>query len=142
MPEPAWTIRPATLADAPGVAVLLTELGSPDVDTAEARRRLARAREQVFVAERGSELGGLVAATIEHYFGHELPLVQVTALVTSPAARRSGAARQLMAAAMDHAVAHRCAGIELTCGLAREDAHAFYRSLGYTATSHRYWLAA
>jgi GNAT superfamily N-acetyltransferase len=139
-PDPGWTVRPAVHSDAAAVAVLLTELGAGGVDAAEARRRLSRGREQVFVAERDGELGGLVATTVEHYFGHELPVLHVTALVTGPAARRSGAARLLMGAAMDRAVAHRCAGVELTCGLAREDAHRFYRSLGYTATSTRYWL--
>jgi GNAT superfamily N-acetyltransferase len=137
---PEWTIRTALLSDAPAVAVLLTELGAAGVDAAEARRRLARGREQVHVAERDGEVGGLVATTVEHYLGHELPVLHVTALVTSPAARGAGAARRLMAAAMDRAAAHRCAGVELTCGLAREDAHRFYRSLGYAATSTRYWL--
>jgi GNAT superfamily N-acetyltransferase len=51
-----------------------------------------------------------------------------------------GAARLLMDAAMAYAVEHRCAGIELTCGLSpqRESAHHFYRSLGYETTSYRY----
>lgn len=142
MPEldHGWIIRTAVLSDAAAVAVLLTELGATGVDTAEARRRLSRGREQVFLAERDGEVGGMLATTVEHYIGHEQPSLHVTALVTSAAARRSGAARQLMAAAMDRAVAHRCAGVELTCGLAREDAHRFYRSLGYAATSTRYWL--
>lgn len=135
-----WIVRPAVLSDAATVAVLLTELGAAGIDAAEARRRLARGREQVHVAERDGEVAGLVATTVEHYIGHELPVLHVTALVTSAGARRSGAARQLMAAAMDRAMAHRCTGVELTCGLAREDAHRFYRSLGYAATSTRYWL--
>lgn len=139
---PEWTIRPARLSDAAAVAVLLAELGAGAVDAAEARRRLARGHEQVHVAERDGEVGGLVATTVAHSIGHELPVLRVTALVTSAASRRSGAARRLMATAMDRAVAHRCSGVELTCGLARADAHHFYGSLGYAATSTRYWLEA
>jgi ribosomal protein S18 acetylase RimI-like enzyme len=121
---------------------LLTELGSPGVDAAEAERRIARQEETVFVDENGGQLDGLVAVKRELYIGHALPSAHVTALVTRGAARRSGVARRLMDAAVGFARAQGYAGVELTCGLtpAREAAHRFYPSLGFRRTSYRYWL--
>jgi GNAT superfamily N-acetyltransferase len=137
------TVRPATEADAPAVAELLTILGSPGVDATEAARRLRRGHEDVLLACVDGRPRGLVAVKVELYFGHADPVTHITALVTDPAVRRGGLARALVLAAREWARERGCAGIELTCGLtpAREAAHRFYPAMGFERTSYRYWLA-
>jgi len=135
-------VRRALYADAPQVAELLMQLGSRPVDAPEALRRLARARETVFVAEEDAQLLGLVAVKTDLYFGHPLPLTHLTALVTRGESRRSGVGRALVAAAVEFARENESIGIELTCGInpARAAAHEFYPSLGFQRSAHRYWL--
>jgi GNAT superfamily N-acetyltransferase len=135
-------VRRARYADAAEVAELLMQLGSRPVDADEAMRRLARARETVFVAEDDGHLVGLVAVKTDLYFGHPLPLTHLTALVTRAEARRSGVGRALVDAALDFARENESTGIELTCGInpAREAAHEFYPSLGFQRSAYRYWL--
>ena len=118
------------------------QLGSRPVDADEALRRLARARETVFVAEDGDRLLGLVAIKMDLYFGHPLPLAHLTALVTRDEARRSGVGRALVNAALEFARDHEATGVELTCGInpAREAAHEFYPSLGFQRSAYRYWF--
>jgi ribosomal protein S18 acetylase RimI-like enzyme len=135
-------VRRARYSDAPQVAELLMQLGSRAVDADEALRRLARARETVFVAQEGDRLLGLVAVKTDLYFGHPLPLTHLTALVTRSDARRSGVGRALVEKAQEFARDNESFGIELTCGInpAREAAHEFYPSLGFQRSAYRYWL--
>jgi len=135
-------VRRARYSDAPQVAELLMQLGSRPVDANEAQRRLARARETVFVAEDGPQLLGFVAVKTDLYFGHALPLTHLTALVTRAESRRSGVGRALVDAALEFARENESTGVELTCGInpAREAAHQFYPSLGFMRSAYRYWL--
>lgn len=136
------SVREARPADAAQVAELLTELGSPGVDAAEAEARLARGEETVYVDDVAGRLGGFVAVKTELYFGHARPAAHVTALVTRAEARRSGVGRRLMDAAVAFARDRACTGVELTSGLSerRDAAHRFYPALGFRVTSYRYWL--
>lgn len=146
MPEPTATtpdkvvVRPATLSDAPAVADLLTQLGAPGVDATEAVRRLERNYEEVLLGCVGDATGGLVAVKTILYFGHAKPVGHISALVVDERFRRYGVARALVEAAIDWAHARYCVALELTCGLspAREAAHRFYPSMGFTADSYRY----
>ncbi|MBV8718779.1 MAG: GNAT family N-acetyltransferase [Chloroflexi bacterium] len=134
-------VRRARYADAPQVAELLMQLGSRAVDADEAKRRLGRAREIVYVAEHGERLLGLAACKTDIYFGHNLPVTHLTALVTRAEARRSGVGKALVDAVLDFARENECFGVELTCGInpAREAAHQFYPSLGFVRSAYRYW---
>ncbi len=136
------TVRGAEPTDAARVAVLLTQLGAPGVDEAEARRRLGRGEERVLVAVDSDQVViGLVALKQELCLGHAEPLVRITALVSDSERRRSGAARALITAVKEQARQVGCSGIELTCGLTpeRATAHRFYPAEGFAVTSHRYW---
>lgn len=141
MPEvvPRVAVRAAAAGDAVDVARLLGVLGADGVDADEAARRLRRGHEDVFLGTVDGRAGGLVAVKTELYFGHAVPVAHITALVTDAQARRTGVARALVETADDWARAHGCAGIELTCGLARTDAHHFYEVVGFERTSYRYW---
>ncbi|MFC7622490.1 GNAT family N-acetyltransferase [Microlunatus sp. GCM10028923] len=137
-------VREALPDDAARVAVLLTQLGAPGVDEAEAGRRLARGDERVLVAvDEEGVVTGLVAVKPELPFGHAEPLLRITALVSDADRRRRGAAKALIDSAKQLAGRLGCTGIELTCGLTpdRAAAHRFYPEQGFVITSHRYWWA-
>lgn len=140
----ALTYREATPDDCDDVAELLRQLGAAGVvDGAEARRRLERGLEAVFVAvDADGRVWGFVAVKDELYFGHARPLAHVTAIAVHDAARRTGIGRGLMQRVAEFARSKRCSGVELTSGInpRREAAHHFYQSLGYVRTSYRYWL--
>ena len=138
------TVRDAEPTDAARVAVLLTQLGAPGVDKAEAARRLQRGEERVLVAvDTDQVVIGLVAVKQELCLGHAEPLLRITALVADAERRRNGAARALITATKELAQRLDCFGIELTCGLTpeRAAAHRFYPAQGFEVTSHRYWWA-
>lgn len=138
------TVRDAEPTDAARIAVLLTQLGAPGVDEAEAARRLRRGEERVLVAvDTDRVVIGLVAVKQELCLGHAEPLLRITALVADAERRRNGAARSLITATKELARRLDCSGIELTCGLTpeRAAAHRFYPSQGFEITSHRYWWA-
>jgi GNAT superfamily N-acetyltransferase len=140
----AIKVREAEPADAGRIAVLLTQLGAPGVDEAEAERRLSRGEERVLVAVDGDQaVIGLVAVKQDLCLGHAEPLLRITALVADAERRRSGAAGALITATKELARRLGCFGIELTCGLTpeRAAAHRFYPSQGFEITSHRYWWA-
>lgn len=135
-------VRAATLPDAAAVAGLLTQLGAPGVDAAEAVRRLERNYEEVLLGCVGEAPAGLVAVKVILYFGHAKPLAHISALVVDDRFRRYGVARALVRAAVTWAQARHCVGLELICGLnpAREDAHRFYPAMGFEANAYRYWM--
>lgn len=136
------TIRAATGADAPAVARLLGQLGY-SVTPAEAAIRLAQlppATDPVWLATQGDTALGLIAlhrGPMLHVAGEA---ARITVLIVDPTARRQGIAASLLAHAS--AWAADCAVLELTTGLQREDAHAFYRAQGFTANALRFKLGS
>ena len=138
-PDYGEGIRIAGPRDAQQIAALLSELGYPhDRDQASARL-LAWAAEpqgEVLVAEVGAnEAGGPVAGVVAVHrvpcFERRGALARVVALSVDARHRRAGVGRRLMAAAERWAAAHGCATVEVTSLRSRDDAHAFYRALGY-----------
>jgi GNAT superfamily N-acetyltransferase len=61
---------------------------------------------------------------------------RITVLVVDPDARRQGIAAALMARA--RAWSAECGVLEVTTGLQREDAHAFYRGEGFVPSALRF----
>lgn len=127
-------IRPITEADAPAVAALSGELGyETGVGDMEARLAavLAAAGHAVFGAESGA--GALLGWV--HVCARLLlidpPSAFVEGVVVAPGERRRGVGRALMSVAEDWARDRGALVIRLRSGATREDAHAFYRDLGY-----------
>jgi GNAT superfamily N-acetyltransferase len=87
------------------------------------------------VAVRSGQAFGLVTLHIARTVFHPAPVARITTPVVDGAARRLGIGRLLVAAAADLAKAAGCQTLELTTGLHRKKAHAFYRSLGFESTS-------
>ncbi|WP_408634778.1 GNAT family N-acetyltransferase [Paenibacillus zanthoxyli] len=63
---------------------------------------------------------------------------EISLLVTDKAARRQGVGSRLMAFAEQIAAERGCKGTWLVSGTAREEAHRFYRELGYEITGYRF----
>ena len=138
------TLRPARLADAKAVAVLMTELGYPSAD-ADVQDRLqhalASATSRCLVAQDGGEVVGLMCAELVPYFPTGATICRVTALVVSSLHRRSGIGEKLIAAADEFAHAQRCSGLEVTSAARRVEAHRFYERLGFSRTAFRFFRA-
>ncbi|HEY1259335.1 MAG TPA: GNAT family N-acetyltransferase [Stellaceae bacterium] len=135
-------VRAATAADAAAVARLVGQLVREEIAAEEIGERLRRlaatGSDPVFLAcEQGAAIGlmALHVAPILHY---ARPALRITELVVDCRHRRRGIGRLLIAQAERQAAAVGCEIIELTSALDRNDAHAFYRSLGFAANSLRF----
>lgn len=133
-------IRPIAPADAPAIARLMQGLGF-EHSVAEIGQRLAmapdRAADPALLAEAEGHAAGLIALHIAPMLFYPQPLARITTLVVDPAMRRRGIGRALVEAAIALADAAGCGTLELTTALHREEAQAFYRSLGFECTSFR-----
>ena len=133
--------RNATEHDAAAVAALLGELGYPTSETdarARIREALADPAACVLVAEKDAKVVGLLAGCIGAYFPNGSRLLRITALVAAAPQRGTGVGRTLVERAIEWAASRGCAGLELTTGEQRADAHTFYERLGFKRTSLRY----
>lgn len=133
-------VRPITLADAPAIANLMQGLGF-DHAVAEIERRLAMAPDcaanPALIAAAGGHAAGLIALHIAPMLFYPKPIARITTLVVDAAMRRRGIGRALIEAAAALAAEAGCDTLELTTALHREEAQAFYRSLGFDRTSFR-----
>jgi len=134
-------IRACTPRDATAVGALLGELGY-EVSAKQAAEHIRQltltGSDPIFLAVADGEVRGLVALHISRMLQYTAPVVRVTALVVDGRARRRGVGKRLMEHAEHLAAAAGCGAVELTSALGRAEAHAFYRSIGYEASSLRF----
>ncbi len=135
-------VRRAVRADAGALAPLLGALGYPAEPAAVAARLetlLGSARDAVLVAE--GEGGALLGALALHW-GTMLhlttPVARIGSLVVAEGARRRGVGALLVREAAALAEAEGRAELELTTGMRRHAAHAFYAAQGFAWTSLRF----
>ena len=137
----ATVVRAATLADAPALARLATQLGYP-TDAADIPARFARfsadSNAAAFVAESEGAVVGMATIHLRHTINHESPIAQLTLLVVDEANRTRGIGRALVGAAEHFAHGRGAKRINVTTALHRAGAHAFYERMGYTHTGRRY----
>jgi GNAT superfamily N-acetyltransferase len=133
-------IRDARATDAEAVARLLTELGYPTEAEAVGSRleRLAVVGDRVVVADVDGEVVGLVHLQVSPALERERPTAKLGALVVDDAHRRLGVGRALVEAAVAEARVRGCELLFLTTAERRDDAHAFYASVGFEHTGRRY----
>ena len=136
------SVRRATHADAEVLAPLLGALGYPAEPAAVAARLgalLGSTRDAVLVAE-GAE-GGVLGVLALHW-GALLhlaePMARIGSLVVAEGARGRGVGALLVREAAALARAEGCSALELTTGMRRHAAHAFYAAQGFTWTSLRF----
>jgi len=131
---PEIRIRRAQSEDAEFLAHLSGELGYP-ADAAVVAQRLAvlldRGDDAVLVAE-GAE--GAVLGWVHAFVAHRLEspsFAELGGLVVSEGVRGRGIGRDLVAAAERWARGRGLTAIRVRSNVVREEAHAFYRCLGY-----------
>lgn len=140
-------IRTAGAGDAPAIALLLGELGYPCAPEAAAARLAAlegQAADRVLVAqdEGAAAAPDAVLGVLHLHHARMLhldrPVTRVMSLVVRQGTRGRGIGVALLRAAEEEARRAGADTIELTSGLKREAAHAFYRARGFGATSLRF----
>jgi len=136
-----FLIRRARTEDASAIAVLLGQLGYPTSDD-DARGRLVRIQREegsrLLVAERDGVVAGLVGLHLLTFLERDGRWCRITALVVGEEARRAGVGRALVEAVEEVARAERCLCVEVSSGVHRADAHAFYERLGYEERRRRF----
>lgn len=128
-----FEIRPARYDDADAVGGLLEQLSYEDDAGVRSRLRswVADPRGEVFVADDGHDLLGVVAVYFTPRFERHGWWAQVVALVTETRARGRNVGRSLMHRAESSAIDAGCDMLALMSSRERIGAHAFYRRLGY-----------
>ncbi len=137
-------IRTAVVDDLPAILNLYQELDatyghSPDeggVDYRELWRQvMADTRQQVLVGEQDGEIVGTVTLILVPNLGHQgKPWAAVENVAVRSGRRGQGLGTALMSEATRIARSHGCYKIVLTSNLARQQAHEFYRRLGWRQT--------
>jgi GNAT superfamily N-acetyltransferase len=134
-------VRYARRQDAPAIAGLLAVLGYPS-STAQVEERVAQrynaATDAVFVADVSGKVVGLLTFHCTPLIHVDGFLGRITSLVVAADFRRHGVGKKLIAAAEKFGWSHGCERIEVTSGDHREDAHAFYGSVGFRADCRRF----
>lgn len=103
-------------------------------DEIERRLNLApdRSIDSAYLAETASGRSiGLLAVHIAPLLFYPRPLARITTLVVADDARRRGVGRRLVAFARHLASEAGCDKLELTTGVNRREAHAFYEAVGF-----------
>jgi GNAT superfamily N-acetyltransferase len=127
-------IRQIRTEDTARVAELLTQLGYP-ATADDVARRLAywqQPESRILVAEHNTQVVGCLSVHAIPYLERTGWWARIESLVVDSAARRSGVARSLVQAAEQAARQWGCLAMEVTSARYRDDAHAFYKQLGYT----------
>ncbi|HYH92390.1 MAG TPA: GNAT family N-acetyltransferase [Candidatus Saccharimonadales bacterium] len=140
MTDTAFDFRPATPADAEGIAAMFTDEGYPagPSDIVERLARFSSPHSQVVVAEHEGSLLGFVAFHAMPRFEHDDRIVRILALVVDAGARERGVGRGLIAEAERAGSELGAAFIEITAGHHRPEARQLYETLGYDASVAAY----
>ncbi len=135
------SIRLATPADTSAMSLLLGQLGYPS-EAARVSERLARLEADpasaVFVAQDAGEVVGLCALQVMRLIERDAALCRITAMVVRSEARGRGVGHALLEQVEAEAERLGCDRIEVTSNDRRDDAHAFYRSLGFEDAPQRF----
>jgi ribosomal protein S18 acetylase RimI-like enzyme len=148
---PEFTVRKSGPGDARGLISLYGELADGRVnaepaDLADAERileEIGRQRDRLLlVAEDtdGDLVGTVDILVIPNLTHHGHPWAVVENVVVLGKRRRDGVGRALMEEAMAHAASSGCYKVQLQSAKHRDQAHAFYRSLGFEAVSEGFKL--
>jgi GNAT superfamily N-acetyltransferase len=132
-------IRPAAAADLEKVLALYAqpEFDAGDVLPLETAKRLWQRFADypdytLYVAERAGDIVGSFALLVMHNLGHlGAPSAIVEDVVVAPAFQRHGIGKAMMQFAIDRCREKGCYKLMLSSNAKREDAHAFYESLGF-----------
>jgi GNAT superfamily N-acetyltransferase len=138
---PNAKVREARVDDAPAVARLLGELGYPADEAAAAvriQRHLDSPSDHLLLAEVDGEVAGLASLHVSLALEYDEPAGKLSAIVVDDRFRRRRVGAVLVEAIEAEARARGCCLLFLTTAERREDAHAFYRAIGFEETGRRF----
>jgi len=134
-------IREANEQDAPELARLLTALGH-ETDASDLRVRWSAWKGEgntAFVSPRpDGTLAGMATVHKTWVLHRPKPLARITSLIVDESDRGKGIGRALVATSEKFLAEAGCGILEITSNHQRQDAHEFYRHLGYEQTSARF----
>jgi N-acetylglutamate synthase-like GNAT family acetyltransferase len=135
------TVRRATPDDAERISELLGQLGYP-AGAQAVRRRLERLGasgvDETWLAEREGEIVGLVGLHVSGSLEHDGPVAKISEVVVDERLRGQGIGASLMEKAEREARRRGCVLLFLTTAERRDEAHRFYRRLGFEETGRRF----
>ena len=127
------TIRPCRASDAASIALLSGELGYPAAEAAALARvedLLGRSDHALLAAERAGEVVGWLHMRETRALESE-PAGEIAGLVVGAGHRGQGSGRALVEAGLAWAAARGLAEVRVRSNVVRDDAHRFYRGLGF-----------
>lgn len=130
-------VRQAELGDSAALAALFTELGFPASEP-EISARLARTDDIGLVAVLDGHVVGVITTNVMPVLHRPGPVGRISALVVTQSHRSLGIGRTLVAHAEALLASCGCGLVEVTSNFRLEQAHEFYKSLGYEGTSYRF----
>jgi len=130
-------IRDAVPGDVEAICNLLGELGFPS-SPQEVRERLGAMQSAVLVAVNQDAVVGVITTAIMSVLHRPRPVGRLSALVVSKQERGKGVGSALVSAAEKMLMQRGCGLIEVTSNFRLEEAHSFYKRIGYEATSYRF----
>jgi N-acetylglutamate synthase-like GNAT family acetyltransferase len=136
-------VRKAKRKDIPALRVLLTDLSNHELSYSAVEDRLRLIEEspidELYVLEQEDRILGLLGFRIRENVEEPSRYGEISAIVTLKETRHGGIGRALMEYAEKRAIALGCKGAWLVSGFGREEeAHGFYRKLGYEITGYRF----
>lgn len=141
-------IREATPADLPALLALYAQLGEDDgkvLALEKAEQLFARMATypdyRIYTGLHQEQVVATLALLVMDNLGHQgAPAAIVEDVVVAAAQRGKGFGRQMLAFAAAVSQAKGCYKIMLSSNYNRVDAHAFYRSLGYSVHGYSFFL--
>jgi GNAT superfamily N-acetyltransferase len=136
-------IRAAEPKDIPDLSILFSDLSGHTVTENDVQDRLklieASAIDELYVFEQGQHVLGALAFRIRENIEERSRYGEISVLIIKEEARKVGIGRKLMEFAEQHAKELNCKGTWLVSGLGREEeAHKFYKTLGYSINGYRF----
>ena len=136
-------MRKAESRDVKVLCDLMKGLSGHAISPAQMRNRLQMVEDSkidsLFVCEENKEIVGLLGFRIRENLEEKSRFGEISAVVVDTVKRRNGVGRFMMEHAEKLAKEYGCKGMWLVSGFAREEeAHKFYKQLGYTITGYRF----
>ncbi len=139
----ALKMRKADVSDIHALCGLMTELSGQSITPEQMQDRLKMVEESridsLFVCEENGTILGLLGFRIRENLEEASCFGEISAIDENHDKRRSGVGRFMMEYAEILARQFNCKGMWLVSGLKREEeAHKFYKQLGYDITGYRF----
>ena len=136
-------IRPATLDDTKAVKNLFQDLIGHPLSDEDVINRITYVQnsqiDSLFVYDLDNKITGVLAFRIRENIEENTRFGEISAIVVDSESRKKGIGKNLMEYAEHLAHENGCIGTWLVSGFGREEqAHPFYKELGYTATGARF----